>query len=416
MAKIKAPVWRKFTNIASPIKYDLYNMAKEFVTESMTRKIELKPAVFDVSVIKKYFPRLRYTELSNYCSTRAKDACGGIGGFNSISDIVLYDKSLILATISFPPDASRCVPFITLKTFSDRRSVTAMYRLRDAIKADTVEYRKTLDKTLCFKYEYSSWHPNYSVKRRTFEDTFMTDEAKSKLFHGVESFLSRKDWYIKHNLPYHYGILLYGPPGTGKTTIIQALANKYNFVPFMSDRNTLDCMRQLDDMSSDDDEYMTHTKLFIIEDIDSFSFASDRDVENIQKATMNKLNSTSDDVTADEIMGEIRERKRCRKDMSKFLNSLDGIGAAENIVYIFTTNNIGAIDPAVKRAGRLDLILEIGYVTDETLDDFLVYHFGKHLPEKVHVKPNQIFADIQLDVMQGTDFDQIVNKYTIQEV
>ena len=404
-------IGKHISGFLRPLKYDVYEIAKKFAVESLTRTIEMKSSAFDVVIIKDFFPRMRYTDFNDSC--KISSDYDGRRGTNSISDIVIYGKSVIMATVIFV--SGNKAPTLTLKTFADRRSVCDMYKLRDDIKRATAKYRMSLDKTLCFIHEYSSWQPDYAVKRRTFDDTFITQEARNKLFHGIDSFIERRDWYEKHNLPYHYGILLYGPPGTGKSTIIQAIANKYSFVPFIANKNIIESMRSLNDIPMEvDAEYTERPKLFVVEDIDSFSFASDRDIEVIQNDAVNRSNGVSG-VSAEDILMEVRERKRCRKDMSTFLNSMDGIRAAENIVYVFTTNNIGAIDPAVKRAGRLDLILEIGYVTNETFDDFLMYHFGKHLPANRNVKPIQIFADIQLEVMQGESFESIVDKYTDSE-
>lgn len=404
-------IGKHISRFLRPLKYDVYEIAKKFAVESLTRTIEMKSSAFDVVIIKDFFPRMRYTDFNDSC--RISYDYDGRSGTNSISDIVIYGKSIIMATVVFV--SGNKAPTLQLKTFADRRSVCDMYKLRDDIKRATAKYRMSLDKTLCFIHEYGSWQPDYAIKRRTFDDTFITQEARHKLFHGIDSFIERRDWFQEHNLPYHYGILLYGPPGTGKSTIIQAIANKYSFVPFIANKNIIESMRQLKDIPMEvDAAYTERPKLFVVEDIDSFSFASDRDIEVIQNDAINRSNGVSD-VSAEDILMEVRERKRCRKDMSIFLNSMDGVRAAENIVYVFTTNNIGAIDPAVKRAGRLDLILEIGYVTNETFDDFLMYHFGKHLPANRNVKPSQIFADIQLEVMQGESFESIVDKYTDSE-
>jgi ATP-dependent Zn protease len=48
-----------------------------------------------------------------------------------------------------------------------------------------------------------------------------------------------------------------------------------------------------------------------------------------------------------------------RDDQNVFLGAMDGIEAKEGVVYVFTTNcPIDLIDPAFKRPGRIDLVLQ----------------------------------------------------------
>jgi hypothetical protein len=48
-----------------------------------------------------------------------------------------------------------------------------------------------------------------------------------------------------------------------------------------------------------------------------------------------------------------------RDDQNVFLSAMDGIVAKEGVVYVFTTNcQIDLIDPAFKRPGRIDLVLQ----------------------------------------------------------
>jgi chaperone BCS1 len=46
--------------------------------------------------------------------------------------------------------------------------------------------------------------------------------------------------------------------------------------------------------------------------------------------------------------------------LSGLLNVLDGFGAPDNVIYIMTTNDADAIDPALLRPGRIDYKLFLG--------------------------------------------------------
>ncbi len=46
--------------------------------------------------------------------------------------------------------------------------------------------------------------------------------------------------------------------------------------------------------------------------------------------------------------------------LSGLLNVLDGFSAPENVIYVMTTNDADAIDPALLRPGRIDYKLFLG--------------------------------------------------------
>ena len=62
---------------------------------------------------------------------------------------------------------------------------------------------------------------------RTLSDVFISDDIRCELRNSISKFINNKDWFVKHNIPYHYGILLHSAPGSGKTSIARAIANEY---------------------------------------------------------------------------------------------------------------------------------------------------------------------------------------------
>jgi mitochondrial chaperone BCS1 len=50
--------------------------------------------------------------------------------------------------------------------------------------------------------------------------------------------------------------------------------------------------------------------------------------------------------------------------LSELLNVLDGVHAPENVVYVMTTNNVEALDPALLRPGRIDYRLFMGQASE----------------------------------------------------
>lgn len=62
---------------------------------------------------------------------------------------------------------------------------------------------------------------------RTLSDVFISDDIRCELRNSISKFINNKDWFVKHNIPYHYGILLHSAPGSGKTSIVRAVATEY---------------------------------------------------------------------------------------------------------------------------------------------------------------------------------------------
>ncbi len=72
-----------------------------------------------------------------------------------------------------------------------------------------------------------------------------------------------------------------------------------------------------------------------------------------------------------------------RDDQNVFLGAMDGIEAKEGVVYVFTTNcPIDLIDPAFKRPGRIDLVLEFA-APDAELRRRLVNRWHSEIREAI---------------------------------
>merc|ERR1711994_690401 len=158
-------------------------------------------------------------------------------------------------------------------------------------------------------------------------------------------FLDEKSisWYFKHGIPYKRSYLFYGVPGSGKTSLIQALAAKYDrnlaFVqpshPKMTDESFKSCIQSAPANS-----------LIVLEDIDAL-FNKDRS---------KKVHS-------------------CPLSFSGLLNGLDGVGNPDGQIFIMTTNFVDRLDSALIRSGRVDLHVEFPLATDEQLRKmFLLFY------------------------------------------
>merc|ERR1712079_43170 len=204
--------------------------------------------------------------------------------------------------------------------------------------------------SLFFKiYRYDICRSYWKVAGKKIARDIRTVILPTKTWNYVmddfERFLDEKSiaWYFKHGIPYKRSYLFYGVPGSGKSSLIQALAAKYErnlaFLqpshPKMTDEAFKTCIQSAPANS-----------LIVLEDIDAL-FNKDRS----------------------------KKSKDCPLTFSGLLNGLDGVGNPDGQIFIMTTNYVDRLDSALIRSGRVDLHIEFPLATDEQLKKmFLLFY------------------------------------------
>lgn len=238
-------------------------------------------------------------------------------------------------------------------------------------------------------------------KKRTFENTFIPAKQEECIKSYLDKFISNRDWYMKNHVPYHFGFLLYGSGGTGKTTLVQAIADYINAELMVVPGDAINELPRLVNTdfgrtTMDPSVY----RVICVEDID-IGFAQSKMVD-----------------TWDDDSDEVKTVQR-KVGLAEILNCLDGVLAPQNTIFVFTTNHIEKLDPALIRPGRCDVKLEINGICLETLYKFCRYHYstyetseiiwgiGEVLESDEDIREDATFGELQTAVMKGASITEI---------
>lgn len=243
-----------------------------------------------------------------------------------------------------------------------------------------------------YGYPASSSKPTKAEEKYTFQNIVGNIPQDVK---EVKDFINSTDKYKKMGANMPKGMLLVGPPGTGKTSIARAIAGETN-AKFISANAT---------------EFI---KTYIGE-----GEAAIRKMFNDARNAVKYSGYKKAIIFIDEI--DVIAGKRGGHGLSSYISGLltelltqmSGFKKEDGIFVIAATNRVDDIDPALKRPGRFDRIIEIPLPDYESRKAILKYYVDKIQ----HEDPIDLDSFARASQgMSGAELESIVNEAAVRAI
>jgi|GEM_PF-968342 len=232
--------------------------------------------------------------------------------------------------------------------------------------------------------------PHRDPEKVTFSSVGGQPKAKKEL-KKLSSALKNPERYKRWGTRPVRGVLLTGPPGTGKTRLAQALANETDaeFIPL----NCQDIFTKWYGESENNVEKL---------------FTRAREAKNGAIIFMDEADSFIQDRDSTDNVHEVTQRI-----IGAFNRQMDGFKPSDRVVVIFATNHHEHIDAAVKRAGRIDRIIEVSLPDQEGREEI----FRIHMERAEMIAERPLFASVdvpmiaaRLEGFNGADIAEILRR------
>ncbi|MBD3306938.1 proteasome ATPase [candidate division KSB3 bacterium] len=231
----------------------------------------------------------------------------------------------------------------------------------------------------------------------TYEDIGGLDAQIEQIRDAVELPYVYPKEFQAYKLSPPKGVLLYGPPGCGKTMIAKAIAN--SLAQKMQEKTGVATKSYFLNVKGPEllNKYVGETELKL------------RQV--FRRAKELASDETPVIVFFDEMDALFRLRgSGISSDMeatvvAQFLSEIDGVEALRNVIIIGASNRQDLIDPAVLRAGRLDVKIKIDRPDHEAAKHILAKYLVPDLPlhpEELSVRQEDVQRTIQDFIEQTT--------------
>ncbi|XP_037441420.1 AAA-ATPase At5g57480-like [Triticum dicoccoides] len=197
------------------------------------------------------------------------------------------------------------------------------------------------------------WDPVPFKHPSTFDTLAMDPDRKASIMADLRDLAAGSSFYERTGRAWKRGYLLYGPPGTGKSSMIAAMANFLGYDVYDLELTEVSSNAELRKLLMK----TTSKSIIVIEDIDCSV-----DLTNRAALPPAPKPRPTLDGAIDQDAGAASGRSIT---LSGLLNFTDGLWSCcgSERIFVFTTNHIEKLDPALLRSGRMDMHVFMSYCT-----------------------------------------------------
>lgn len=271
---------------------------------------------------------------------------------------------------------------------------------------------------------------------KSFDNIFFED--KSEFIEFLEPFIKTTNKSTISKKYEHYGIpfkgvcMLHGPPGCGKSSLIKSTIKHTGrhcvLVPWSKLKTCSDFVALFRPLKIGNRVYEQSELVIVFEDFDANNSEILKTRENLKPATKKGAKPIME-------LSEEKLKKICEDNLlmpissasntddltlEYILNVLDGIVELHNSLVFFTTNDLEAIDPALKRVGRIDKTIKMDYIKRPVFEEMLSYYYNKKSLQKYSkkitdiVKSKMCYANIIQSISESETIDDFFKGVNIE--
>ena len=267
---------------------------------------------------------------------------------------------------------------IKLSTLKSNNGLQLLENFMDFLKDyydDNILYQKgKKNEVIIQSWNTYSWETSNTKIKRDIKTVYLPNDIKDDIVKRIDIFLdiNTKTKYENCGIPYKLNLLLGGYPGTGKTSLIFALASKYDYnISIMSFTNKVDDLSFIKALQK-----IPNKTFLILEDIDCL----------------------------------FKERKgddyRNSVTFTAIINGLDGLYSKNGLITFMSTNYIENLDVALIRPGRVDYQYKFDYMEKYCMESM----FNVFFPE-LESEFHKFYKKIQNKKVLSSAIQQYLFKY-----